>query len=69
MIEAGKDYLRDYYAFTGPFAERIAQGLLTTPQAVAQFVRGYTDAGCDNLILFPVTADLAQLQQLAGIIG
>jgi len=65
----GTGYLRDYYAFTGPFAERIAQGLLTTPQAIAQFVRGYADAGCDNLILFPVTADLAQLDQLAGIIG
>ena len=54
---------------TGPFAERIVQGLLTTPQAVAQFVRGYADAGCDNLILFPVTADLAQLHQLADVIA
>jgi alkanesulfonate monooxygenase SsuD/methylene tetrahydromethanopterin reductase-like flavin-dependent oxidoreductase (luciferase family) len=68
-VAAGADYLRDYYAFTGPFAERIVQGLLTTPQAVAQYVRGYTDAGCDNLILFPVTAELAQLHQLADIIG
>ena len=36
--EAGRAYLRDYYAFTGPYAERIAAGLLTTPQAIAQFV-------------------------------
>ena len=68
-VAAGADYLRDYYAFTGPFAERIVQGLLTTPQAVAQFVRGYADAGCDNVILFPVTADLAQLHQLADVIA
>ena len=33
--ESGAAYLRDYYAFTGPFAERIAEELLTTPQAVA----------------------------------
>jgi alkanesulfonate monooxygenase SsuD/methylene tetrahydromethanopterin reductase-like flavin-dependent oxidoreductase (luciferase family) len=68
-VTAGADYLRDYYAFTGPFAERIAQGLLTNPQAIAQYIRGYADAGCDNLILFPVTADIAQLHQLADIIG
>src|SRR5207248_7962346 len=29
-VEVGADYLRDYYAFTGPFAEKIAAGLLTT---------------------------------------
>ena len=66
--ETGYHYLRDYYAFTGPFAERIASGLLTSPQAVAQFMRGYQDAGCDELVLFPTVADLAQLDRLAGIL-
>lgn len=66
--QAGADYLRHYYAFTGPFAERIAQGLLTTPQAVAQFIRGYAEAGCDELILFPTTADIQQLERLADIV-
>lgn len=66
--EAGYRYLRDYYAFTGPFAERIASGLLTSPQAVAQFLRGYQDAGCDELVLFPTVADLAQLNRLAEIL-
>jgi alkanesulfonate monooxygenase SsuD/methylene tetrahydromethanopterin reductase-like flavin-dependent oxidoreductase (luciferase family) len=66
--EAGYHYLRDYYAFTGPFAKRIAAGLLTSPQAVAQFMRGYQDAGCDELMLFPTVADLAQLDRLAEIL-
>jgi alkanesulfonate monooxygenase SsuD/methylene tetrahydromethanopterin reductase-like flavin-dependent oxidoreductase (luciferase family) len=66
--ETGYRYLRDYYAFTGPFAERIAAGLLTSPQAVAQFMRGYQDAGCDQLVLFPTVADLAQLDRLAEIL-
>ncbi|HEX9131316.1 MAG TPA: LLM class flavin-dependent oxidoreductase [Ktedonobacteraceae bacterium] len=66
--EAGYRYLRDYYAFTGPFAERIASGLLTSPQAVAQFIRGYQDAGCDELVLFPTVPDLAQLDRLAEIL-
>jgi alkanesulfonate monooxygenase SsuD/methylene tetrahydromethanopterin reductase-like flavin-dependent oxidoreductase (luciferase family) len=65
--EAGRAYLRDYYAFTGPYAERIAAGLLTTPQAIMQFARGYEDAGCDELILYPAVADLAQLDRLAEV--
>ena len=66
---AGADYLRDYYAFTGPFGERIAQELLTTPQAIAQFLRGYADAGCDEVILFPTSADVSQPDRLADVIG
>src|SRR5438067_6052343 len=62
--EAGAHYLRDYYAFTGPFAERIAAGLLTSPQAIAQFMRGYEEAGCDELVLFPTVPDIAQLDQM-----
>ena len=66
---AGAAYLRDYYAFTGHFAEKIAEGLLTTPQAVAQLVRGYADAGCDELALFPTVADPAELDRLADVIA
>jgi len=67
-IEAGTRYLRDYYAFTGPFVEHIVDELLTSPQAVAQFIRGYAVAGCDELILFPTIANIAQLEQLAAIV-
>lgn len=69
IADAGARYLRDYYAFTGPFAERIAEALLTTPQSIVQFVRGYKDAGCDELVLFPTVPDLAQLDRLADVIG
>ncbi|HEY7358015.1 MAG TPA: LLM class flavin-dependent oxidoreductase [Ktedonobacterales bacterium] len=65
---AGTSYLRDYYAFTGPFAEKIAAGLLTTPQAIAQFIRGYEEAGCDELILLPTSSDLAQIDQLSAVL-
>ena len=64
-IARGRAYMRDYYSFTGPFAERIAEGMLATPQAVAQFVRGYAEAGCDELVLFPAVAELAQIELLA----
>lgn len=66
--EAGARYLRDYYAFTGPFAEKIAAGLLTTPQSIAQFLRGYEEAGCDEMVLFPAIPELRQLEQLAAVL-
>lgn len=67
--QAGARYLRDYYAFTGPFVEKIVDGLLTTPQAVAQFLRGYADAGCDEVALIPAVANLDELDRLADILS
>lgn len=63
--ERGRAYLRDYYAFTGPFADTIAAANLTTPRAVKDFVRGYADEGCDQLILFPTVSDVDEIDRLA----
>lgn len=67
--EEGGAYLRDYYAFTGPFAERIAAANLTTPRAIKDFVRGYEEEGCDELVLLPTVSDLEQIERLAEVIG
>jgi alkanesulfonate monooxygenase SsuD/methylene tetrahydromethanopterin reductase-like flavin-dependent oxidoreductase (luciferase family) len=67
--DAGGAYLRDYYAFTGPFAERIAAGNLTSGRAVKDFVRGYAEAGCDHLVLLPTVSDPAQLDRLADVLA
>ena len=67
--ESGADYLRDYYAFTGPFADRIAAGLLTSGRAVKDFIRGYAEAGCDELVLLPAVADVEQLDRLAEVVA
>jgi alkanesulfonate monooxygenase SsuD/methylene tetrahydromethanopterin reductase-like flavin-dependent oxidoreductase (luciferase family) len=64
VVERGRAYMRDYYAFTGPFAAKIAEGMLATPQAIAQFVRGYAEAGCDELVLLPAVAELDQIDRL-----
>jgi alkanesulfonate monooxygenase SsuD/methylene tetrahydromethanopterin reductase-like flavin-dependent oxidoreductase (luciferase family) len=66
--EAGADYLRRYYAFTGQFAEKIAAGNLTSPGAIVDFTRGYADAGCDELVLFPTVSTLDQVDRLAEVI-
>jgi alkanesulfonate monooxygenase SsuD/methylene tetrahydromethanopterin reductase-like flavin-dependent oxidoreductase (luciferase family) len=66
--EAGAAYLRHYYAFTGPFAERVAAGLLDSPKAVREQVTGYADAGCDELVLLPATSDPSELDRLADLL-
>jgi hypothetical protein len=67
-VEAGRDELLDYYAFTGAFASRIADGLLATPLAIRELCDGYADAGCDHLILFPTVASADQLDRLADAV-
>jgi alkanesulfonate monooxygenase SsuD/methylene tetrahydromethanopterin reductase-like flavin-dependent oxidoreductase (luciferase family) len=66
--EAGARYLADYYAFTGPFAAKIVEGLLTSPQAIAQFVRGYAETGCDELVLLPAAGEMSQVERLADVV-
>ena len=68
MAETGAEYLRHYYAFTGPFAEKIAAGNLTSAGAIVDFIRGYADAGCDELVLFPTVPSLDQVDRLADVI-
>ena len=63
-VERGNAYLADYYAFTGPFAERIVAGNLTSGRAIKDFVRGYEEAGCDELVLFPTVSDLGEVERL-----
>jgi alkanesulfonate monooxygenase SsuD/methylene tetrahydromethanopterin reductase-like flavin-dependent oxidoreductase (luciferase family) len=62
--DRGNAYLRHYYAFTGGFVERIVAENLTSARAVKDFVRGYEEAGCDELVLFSTTSDVEELERL-----
>ena len=64
----GREFLRRYYRFVGPFAERIADGILTSREAIADLAAGYEEAGCDELVLFPTVAAIEQLELLAEIV-
>jgi alkanesulfonate monooxygenase SsuD/methylene tetrahydromethanopterin reductase-like flavin-dependent oxidoreductase (luciferase family) len=62
--QAAAEYLRHYYAFTGPFAEKVAAANLISEGMVRDFVRGYADAGCDELVLFPTVSSADQVDRL-----
>jgi alkanesulfonate monooxygenase SsuD/methylene tetrahydromethanopterin reductase-like flavin-dependent oxidoreductase (luciferase family) len=68
-VARGRAYMRHYYGFTGPFVERIVEDLLTTPQQVAARVRGYAEAGCDELILLPALGHPEQVDRLATVVA
>lgn len=67
--EQGRAYMLDYYAFTGAFAPRIADGLLTSPAAIREYIQAYAAAGCDHLLLFPTVPDVEQADLLAEALG
>jgi alkanesulfonate monooxygenase SsuD/methylene tetrahydromethanopterin reductase-like flavin-dependent oxidoreductase (luciferase family) len=63
--EAARSYILDYYAFLGPFAEKVAEGTLTSPERVKGAVAAFEAAGCDELLLFPCSAGGDQVERLA----
>lgn len=67
--DAGAAYLRHYYAFAGPFAEKVASANLTSERAVRNLIGAYEDEGCDQLILLPTVSDLKQLDRLAAVVA
>jgi alkanesulfonate monooxygenase SsuD/methylene tetrahydromethanopterin reductase-like flavin-dependent oxidoreductase (luciferase family) len=68
-VERGNAYLRDYYAFTGPFADRIVAANLTSGRAIKDLVRGYAEEGCDELVLLPTVSDIDELERLAEVLA
>jgi alkanesulfonate monooxygenase SsuD/methylene tetrahydromethanopterin reductase-like flavin-dependent oxidoreductase (luciferase family) len=64
--ETANASLGDYYAFLGDeVAGMIAGGAATDADTVRAYVAGFADAGCDELILFPSSADPEQVDLLA----
>lgn len=64
--EAGATaYIKDYYGFLGEWADRIAQGVPRTPEALRELARRFEEIGVDELIFDPTIADLAQVDLLA----
>jgi alkanesulfonate monooxygenase SsuD/methylene tetrahydromethanopterin reductase-like flavin-dependent oxidoreductase (luciferase family) len=62
-------YLKDYYAFVGPFADQIAAAALTTADQVTQRVAEFAQAGCDELILLPCSGDGREVDRLGDALG
>jgi alkanesulfonate monooxygenase SsuD/methylene tetrahydromethanopterin reductase-like flavin-dependent oxidoreductase (luciferase family) len=61
-----RNYLEDYYAWLGDdVSAMIAGSAAKDAETVRQYLGAYEEAGCDELILFPTSADSAQVDLLA----
>ncbi|MEV5713123.1 LLM class flavin-dependent oxidoreductase [Amycolatopsis mediterranei] len=57
-------YLGGCYRGMGRYAERVVGETLLTREALARTAAEYADAGCQELVLFPCSAELRQLDLL-----
>ena len=67
--ERGQADLRHYYGFLGAFSDRIAGALITSSGSLREFATAYSEAGCDELVLFPTVAELDQVDRLAEAVA
>jgi alkanesulfonate monooxygenase SsuD/methylene tetrahydromethanopterin reductase-like flavin-dependent oxidoreductase (luciferase family) len=54
-----------YYAWLGDYAEAIVGSVAKGDEMVKGYIQGFSDVGCDELILFPSSADPEQVDLLA----
>ena len=66
--ERGGAYLRNYYSFIGPRVEMMINNLPFTIEAIKERIQAYADIGTDEVILWPCTPDLEQIDQLAELV-
>lgn len=68
-MDRGGWFLRDYYNFLGPGAERIAQAMLSSSEAVREAIKAFSDIGADELVFWPSIPDLDQVELLAELVS
>jgi alkanesulfonate monooxygenase SsuD/methylene tetrahydromethanopterin reductase-like flavin-dependent oxidoreductase (luciferase family) len=61
-------YLRDYYAFTGEWADRISEGALRSESSIRDAVRVFEDVGITELYFDPTVASVDQVDRLADVV-
>ena len=59
-------YLRHYYAWLSEYVDYIASSAATDEDTVRGYIAAFAEAGCDELILFPSSADPEQVDLLAA---
>jgi alkanesulfonate monooxygenase SsuD/methylene tetrahydromethanopterin reductase-like flavin-dependent oxidoreductase (luciferase family) len=67
--DAARENLGHYYAFLGDYASAIADGAAKSREAVRAEIAAHEQAGCDEVICFPASADPAQVDLLAEAVG
>jgi alkanesulfonate monooxygenase SsuD/methylene tetrahydromethanopterin reductase-like flavin-dependent oxidoreductase (luciferase family) len=67
--EVARANLGDYYAWLGENAGYVAEGAAKDEATVRRYLAGFEEAGTDEVICFPASADPAQVELLARAIA
>jgi alkanesulfonate monooxygenase SsuD/methylene tetrahydromethanopterin reductase-like flavin-dependent oxidoreductase (luciferase family) len=59
------DKLGDYYAFLGDYAQQIVASAAKNADTVKRYIAGFEAAGADDVICFPASAEVSQVDRLA----
>jgi alkanesulfonate monooxygenase SsuD/methylene tetrahydromethanopterin reductase-like flavin-dependent oxidoreductase (luciferase family) len=62
---AARENLGDYYAWLGEYAEQIVASAAKDGDTVRQYLAGFEAVGCDEVICFPASADVGEVELLA----
>jgi hypothetical protein len=57
-----------YYEFADEYRDYVVGGTAKGPDEIRERVRDFEEAGCDELIMFPASADPAHVDELASIV-
>jgi alkanesulfonate monooxygenase SsuD/methylene tetrahydromethanopterin reductase-like flavin-dependent oxidoreductase (luciferase family) len=57
----------DYYAFAGDYRDHAVDGVAKGADEVRERIAAFEQRGCDELILFPASADPRQVDALAAV--
>src|SRR5205823_7798525 len=57
--------LGDYYGFLGDYADQVVKSAAKDADTVKAYLAGFEQAGVDEVICFPASADPAQVELLA----
>jgi alkanesulfonate monooxygenase SsuD/methylene tetrahydromethanopterin reductase-like flavin-dependent oxidoreductase (luciferase family) len=66
---AAREKLGDYYAWLGPYADMIVEGAAKDAGTIRAYVSGFEEAGVDEVIAFPASADPEQVDLLADALA
>ena len=61
--------VRHYYGNMGPVVEDLILLAMSSPQAVRDAMRAYSDPGLDELLLFSCAPELEEVDRLADVVG
>jgi alkanesulfonate monooxygenase SsuD/methylene tetrahydromethanopterin reductase-like flavin-dependent oxidoreductase (luciferase family) len=66
---AAQESLGDYYEFLGDYTQQVVDSAATDADTLKGYLSAYEDAGADEVICFPASADLDQVDLLADAAG